>query len=83
MFQNGSKPEVVHVKLDVFKIMGFSGHSDRAQLINFVYKLSPKPRRVILNHGEASKCLDLASTLHKLNNIETIAPKNLETIRVR
>ena len=83
VFPNGSKQELVQVKMDVFKIAGFSGHCDRNQLINFVYKLSPKPRRVILNHGEASKCLDLASTLHKLNNIETLAPKNLETVRIK
>src|SRR3989344_693693 len=83
VFHNGSKQEVTEVKMEVFKIEGFSGHCDRNQLINFVYKLSPKPRRVIVNHGEASRCLDLASSLHKLNNIETIAPKNLETIRIR
>ena len=64
-------------------ILHNSGHCDRNQLINFVYRLSPKPKRIIVNHGEASRCLDLSSTLHKLNNIETMAPRNLETIRVR
>ncbi|MBS3150068.1 beta-CASP ribonuclease aCPSF1 [Candidatus Woesearchaeota archaeon] len=83
VFQNGSKHEVIEVKMDIFKIEGFSGHCDRNQLINFVYRLSPKPKRIIVNHGEASRCLDLSSTLHKLNNIETMAPRNLETIRVR
>ena len=83
VFQNGTKHEVIEVKMGVYKIEGFSGHCDRNQLINFVYRLSPKPKRIIVKHGEASRCLDLSSTLHKLNNIETMAPKNLETIRVR
>ena len=83
VFSNGSKPEVTEVKMDIFKIEGFSGHCDRNQLINFVYKLNPKPRRIIVNHGESLRCLDLSSSLHKLNNIETMAPKNLDTIRLK
>ncbi len=83
LFSNGSKPEVLQVKMEIFKIEGFSGHSDRAQLVNFVYKLNPKPRRIIVNHGESLRCIDLSSSLHKLNNIETMAPKNLDTIRLK
>jgi predicted metal-dependent RNase len=33
-------------------------------------------------HGENSKCIALASGLHKKLNIETSAPMNLETIRL-
>ena len=42
-----------------------------------------KPRKIIINHGESSKTLDLASSLHRANRIETISPQNLETIRIR
>jgi len=34
-------------------------------------------------HGESSKCLDLASSIHKQFRIETIAPRTLDTVRIR
>ena len=51
--------------------------------MSFVYNCDPKPRKVIVNHGEASRCLDLASSLHKVHRIETVAPKNLDAIRIK
>jgi KH/beta-lactamase-domain protein len=62
---------------------GFSGHSDRRQLLNYVNNLSPRPERVVFCHGEESKCLDLSSAVHKKFNLNTQAPMNLETIRFR
>ncbi len=60
---------------------GFSGHSDRRQLIGFINNMSPRPERIIFGHGEESKCLDLSSTIHKRMNLNTAAPMNLEGIR--
>lgn len=83
-FQTGAQTsETIRVKMDVHAIHGFSGHSNRNQLLNFVYHLSPKPKRIIINHGESSKCLDLASSLHKLHKVETNTPRNLDAIRLR
>jgi len=79
---NGSKSEVVQIKLEVHTVEGFSGHS-RNQLLNFVSKCEPRPKKVIINHGESSKCLDLASTMHKNFRIETSAPRNLESVRIK
>ncbi|MBN2066642.1 MAG: beta-CASP ribonuclease aCPSF1 [Candidatus Thermoplasmatota archaeon] len=62
---------------------GFSGHSDRRQLLNFINNMSPRPERVLFGHGEESKCLDLSSTVHKKFNLNTAAPMNMETIRFR
>ncbi|MBU2576119.1 MAG: hypothetical protein KKF50_00175 [Nanoarchaeota archaeon] len=45
--------------------------------------VNPKPRKVIINHGEQSRALDLASSIYKSKRIETVVPKNLETIRLR
>ncbi len=81
-FLDGSRQASVPVKLEIATIEGFSGHSDRVQLMNFVASLDPRPQRVILNHGEESKTLDLASSLHKRFNLESRAPFNLEAIRV-
>ena len=83
VFPQGNKQEVLHVKVDVHSIHGFTGHSTRNQLINFVYNVDPRPKRIIFVHGEASSCLDIASTIHKLHKIETLAPKNLEAVRLR
>ena len=82
MFTEGSKQVPLKVRMDIYSIHGFTGHSDRSQLMNFVNRLNPKPRKVIVVHGEQSKLLDLASSIHKLHRIETVAPKNLETIRL-
>ena len=75
--------EVVRVRMEVHSIRGFTGHSTRNQLLNFVYRLNPKPKRIIVNHGESSKCLDLASTLHKIHKVETNAPRNLDALRLK
>jgi len=80
---NEGKEEEVKVNLEVHTIDGLTAHSGRNQLLAFINKCQPKPRKVIVNHGEASKCLDLASTIYKLNRIETTAPRNLETLRIR
>jgi uncharacterized protein len=82
MFMEGSKQMPIKVKMDIYSIHGFTGHSDRNQLMNFVARANPKPRKVIVVHGEQSKVLDLASSIHKAQRIETVAPKNLETIRL-
>ena len=87
--QNGEKEiafdtnNIVPVNLSIHTLSGFSGHSSRKQLLNFVHRLDPKPKKIIIVHGESSKCLDLASTIHKLERIETVAPKNLEVIKIR
>jgi KH/beta-lactamase-domain protein len=62
---------------------GFSGHSDRRQLLNYINNMSPRPERIIFGHGEESKCLDISSTVHKRYNINTSALYNLETVRFR
>jgi uncharacterized protein len=70
------------IKLNVHKVE-ITNHSDRKQLMNYVKRCNPTPRKLIVVHGESSRCLDLASSVHKAFRIETVAPKNLETIRIR
>ncbi|MFW6449683.1 MAG: beta-CASP ribonuclease aCPSF1 [Nanoarchaeota archaeon] len=81
-FANGNKQDVYNLKLEVQTIEGFTGHSTRKELMGFMYRLNPKPRKVIIQHGEQSRCIDLASSIHKSNRIETVVPRNLETIRI-
>ena len=81
-FMDGGRQVTVPVKIEIATIEGFSGHSDRMQLMNFVASLDPRPQRILLNHGEESKSLDLATGLHKRFGIETRTPYNLEAIRL-
>ncbi|MFQ3308305.1 MAG: KH/beta-lactamase-domain protein [Candidatus Nanohaloarchaea archaeon] len=74
--------EKVDVNLDTATVSGFSAHSDRQQIINFAKNLRSSPRTVFTNHGEEKKCFSLASTLHKVLNIDTSAPQNLEVNRL-
>jgi len=73
----------VPVRIDIETVDGFSGHSDRKQLMAYVHNLHPRPERIIINHGEEGKCLDLASSIYRKFGIETKVPYNLETIRVK
>ncbi len=81
-FMDSGRQASVPVRLEIATIEGFSGHSDRVQLLNYVASLDPRPQRIILNHGEESKTVDLATSLHKRFNLETRAPYNLEAIRL-
>ncbi|MBS3098453.1 beta-CASP ribonuclease aCPSF1 [Candidatus Woesearchaeota archaeon] len=83
IFGSSAKQEVLPIKCEVHTIEGLTGHSGRNQLMNFVNKCEPRPKKVIVNHGENSRCLDLASSIHKQNRVETNAPRNLEAIRVK
>ncbi|MBM3234198.1 beta-CASP ribonuclease aCPSF1 [Candidatus Pacearchaeota archaeon] len=81
--QVDGKEEDVKINFEVDALDGFTAHSGRNQLLAFVNHINPTPKKIIINHGEASKCLDLASTIYKLSRIETLTPRNLETIRIR
>jgi len=72
----------VKLNMEIFKLE-ISGHSDRKELMNFVGRCNPRPKKIIINHGENSRCLNLASSIHNQFKIETIAPRNLDAIRIR
>jgi len=75
--------ENINVKIEVNTLEGLSGHCDRNELMEFINKVKPRPRRVLVVHGEQSRALDLASSIHKQFKIETMAPKNLEVVRLK
>ncbi len=75
--------ENIQVKMQVETLSGLSAHSGRNELLQYINRMTPRPKKIIINHGEVSKCLDLASTLYRLNKIETVVPRNLETIRLK
>ena len=71
------------VEIAVVTIAGLSAHAGRKELLDYSNRVQPRPNRIIIQHGEQSKCLDLASSIYKLHHIETNVPRNLETIRLR
>jgi len=79
---DAGKMRNIKIGMDIRTVDGFSGHSDRNQLIEFVRGIRPLPSKVICMHGENNKCMALASGIHKKFNIETTAPQNLETLRL-
>lgn len=74
--------ETIVVNLDCITVDGFSGHSDRRQLMNFVSHMQPKPEKIFAVHGDENKTIDLASSIYKKLRIQTISPMNLETYRL-
>lgn len=81
-FQEKGKIETVQVKMEVAKIE-ISGHADRRELMNYMKRISPKPRKVLVNHGEQSRCLDFSRSIYQQFKMETMAPRNLDAIRLR
>ncbi|RBQ22261.1 Ribonuclease J [Candidatus Methanobinarius endosymbioticus] len=77
------KTKVFNVQMEIKTIEGFSGHSNRRQLMEYVKKLSPRPEKIIMCHGDAYKTMDLASSVHTSYKIETKTPLNLESIRIQ
>lgn len=71
------------MKMKYVSIDGLSGHSDKNELISYVHLMKPTPKRILIVHGEKSKCLNLASTMHKTFNVETSAPRPLDAERLR
>ena len=51
--------------------------------MEYVRRLSPKPDKILVCHGDAYKALDLASSIYRSYKIETKTPMNLETTRLQ
>jgi KH/beta-lactamase-domain protein len=82
MNSNG-KMEVVKVRVKVDSIEGFSGHSDRRQIVNYIRRVASRPEKLIVCHGERAKCLSVTNFLRRRFRIDAVAPEPLETIRLR
>jgi len=82
MINSEGKLDVVKVRLRVESIEGFSGHSDRHQILNYITYLKPKPERVVVCHGEKAKCLSLANFIQRKYAIQTLVPATMETFRL-
>jgi hypothetical protein len=82
MGENGRNVSVP-INMEIASVNGLSGHSDHKQIINYISRLKQAPERIIVDHGEATKCIELARTCHNIFRCETEAPKLLETLRLK
>ncbi|MCJ7456536.1 beta-CASP ribonuclease aCPSF1 [Candidatus Bathyarchaeota archaeon] len=82
MGRNG-KIEAIKVDLKIESVEGFSGHSDRNQLLAFLRRISPKPSKVVVGHGERHKVDSFAHAVSRTFKVRTIAPDLLETIKLK
>jgi KH/beta-lactamase-domain protein len=77
------RTQLIKLNLRHFTLEGFSGHSSRSQISQFLRRIQPRPKAIITNHGEESKCVSLSTMIHKKLRKATKAPKNLETILLK
>jgi KH/beta-lactamase-domain protein len=77
------KRVILEVKLKVEQIKGFSGHSDRNELVRFVNMHRDKIEKLILAHGEPSKIESLANYFRRKKKFKVYTPENLEAVRLR
>ena len=81
MVNEKGKTELINVKLEVTKVDGFSGHSSRQQLLSYLKAFKPKPKKLVLVHGEPDAVMSLAKSASKvLPGTRIYTPQNLESI---
>ncbi|MFX0059299.1 MAG: beta-CASP ribonuclease aCPSF1 [Candidatus Hodarchaeota archaeon] len=77
------RTQLVRLNLNVFTLEGFSGHSSRSQISQFLRRIQPRPKLIITNHGEETKCVSLSTMIHKKLRKATKSPKNRETLSLK
>ncbi|MGV9172562.1 MAG: beta-CASP ribonuclease aCPSF1 [Promethearchaeia archaeon] len=80
---NKGRTQLVKLNLKTFTLEGFSGHSSRSQISQFLRRIQPRPKLIITNHGEESKCVSLSTMVHKKLHKATRTPRNTETILLK
>ncbi len=71
-----------NVSINVETAEGFSGHSDKRQLMAYIATMQPKPRLILVNHGDGEKAVEFAKQIKSRFGIEAHALRDLETIRL-
>ena len=71
------KVEILKVKMEVYAVEGFSGHSDRQQLLDYLKAVEPKPSKLVLVHGEGSAIQSLRDHIVR-NRAKLGLPRNIE-----
>ncbi len=79
---DGGKSINYKLQMNVETAEGFSGHSDKRQLLAYIATMQPKPKRILVNHGDSDNAQDFAWQIRQKFGVEAYALRNLETIRL-
>lgn len=74
--------ETIDVNIERITV-DLSGHADFKEIMSYVRKMKPTPRKVMVVHGERTGTLRLASEIHKEFRIETVSPRAVDSLRLR
>ncbi len=80
--------ENIKISMEVQSVEGFSGHSDRRQLLNYLRNLNVKPKNLILNHGEPASIESFRKLVERekekigLKGTKIYTPQILDSVRV-
>jgi len=80
---DNGKTKRLDVKMRIETIDGFSGHSDFNQLVGYVSSLKPKPKKILINHGDPMRAVEFSKYCAAKFGISTSAIRNLESVRLR
>lgn len=80
--ENGKTREL-KMNLRIETVEGYTGHADRNQLVSYIRNLKPTPKRVLIDHGESSKTIELAKYISSRFRINSQALRNLDAVRLR
>jgi len=78
-----NKIESITINIEVEAIEGFSGHSDQNQLLAYLENLSPKPKKIILNHGEPEAINKLYNLIEERKKKKSSLPATVEVYKPR
>jgi metallo-beta-lactamase family protein len=70
--------ESARVRAEVVGLDGFSAHADQDELVSWVARLDPTPRRIFLVHGELGPAETLAGRLRERVGAEVFVPEKGE-----
>ncbi len=91
--QNGNKEipittekgrtRALNINMKVETVEGFSGHSDIRQLTSYVTHLKPKPKRILINHGDKHNCMSLSKYFSNKFRVNASSLQNLDAVRLK
>ncbi len=67
--------ERVRRRAEIAGLDGFSAHADQAELVSWVTRLDPAPRRIFLVHGDLGPAETLAAILREKTGAEVMVPE--------
>lgn len=80
---DNGKTRRLEVKMRIETIDGFSGHSDFNQLVSYVASLKPKPKKILVDHGDPSRSVEFSKYCAAKFGVSASAIRNLETVRFK